>query len=125
MSVSIKIEVDKITERVCKQVVSRGTRALNELRNAEIETLSNPSPSAPGSPPGVRSGNLRGNWTGQVTGGGGGGGGVSITVELTSNAHYAGYLEHGTRKMAARPFKEKIEQKALPKIVAIYSEPYL
>ena len=125
MSVSIKVEVDKITERVGKQIISRGTRALNELRNAEIETLTNPSPSAPGSPPGVRSGNLRGNWSGQVNVGAGGGGFVSLVVEMTSNAHYAGYLEHGTSKMAARPFKEKIEQKALPKIIAIYSEPYL
>ena len=44
---------------------------------------------------------------------------------MTSNAHYAGYLEHGTSKMAARPYKKRIEEAATPPIVAIYSEPYV
>ena len=121
----IKVKVDKITENVGRQIVSRGYRAVNAIRNAEIEVLTNPSPSAPGSPPGVRSGNLRGNWSGQVRGGAGGGGSVSIVAELKSNMHYAGYLENGTRKMAARPFKDEIAEQSLPEIVAIFSEPYV
>ena len=120
----IQAAVNSITERVAQQIVSRGTRAVNELRNSAVEVLTNPSPSAPGNPPGVRSGNLRSNWTGSVEGGGGGGL-VSITPTITSNAHYAGYLEHGTSKMAARPFKDKIAEQALPGIRAIYSEPYV
>lgn len=121
---AIEIKVREITERVGRQIISRGTRAVNEIRNVEINVLTGPSPSAPGNPPGVRSGNLRGNWTGSVSGGGSGGS-VSIVAELTSNAHYAGYLEEGTRKMAARPYKDKITQQSLPGIIAIYSEPYL
>ena len=120
----IRIKVDEITERIGRQILSRGHRALNELRNSEIQVLTNPSPSAPGSPPGVRSGNLRGNWTGSVEGNGSGGS-IGVTVQITSNAKYAGYLEDGTRKMAARPFKEKIAQRALPGIAAIYREPYV
>lgn len=123
MSVSIAAAVDQIKQRIGQQMVSRGPRALNELRNKEIQTLTGPSPSAPGSPPGVRTGNLRGSWTGQVLGGAGGGG-VNITIELQSNTSYAHYLEDGTVKMAARPFVDKIGQAALPGIAAIYSEPY-
>jgi hypothetical protein len=122
---AIKIKVDEITERVGRQVLSRGVRALNALRNAEIETLTNPSPSSPGNPPGVRTGNLRANWSGSVEPGGAGGGFVSLTVQMTSNANYAGYLENGTSKMAARPYKKRIEDAATPPIAAIYSEPYV
>jgi len=43
-------------------------------------------------------------------------------VCITSGMGYAGYLEHGTRKMAARPYVEKIKQTALPNITAIFAE---
>lgn len=76
--------------------------------------------SAPGEPPARRTGNLRLHWTGNVKGGGG-----NITLELESAEFYAGYLENGTRKMARRPFKDRITQKALPPIKAIFNEPYL
>ena len=69
------------------------------------------SPSAPGSPPGVRSGHLKNNW--HMSGG---------AVCITSGMGYAGYLEHGTRKMAARPFVDKIQQTALPNVMAIFAE---
>mgnify|MGYP006987796032 CR=1 FL=1 len=37
---------------------------------------------------------------------------------------YAGYLENGTKKMTARPFVDKIKEKATPEIEKIYKEPY-
>lgn len=80
-------------------------------RNAALSVLANPSPSAPGSPPGVRSGHLKNNW--HMSGG---------AVCITSGMGYAGYLEHGTRKMAARPFVDKIQQTALPNVMAIFAE---
>jgi hypothetical protein len=43
-------------------------------------------------------------------------------VCITSGMGYAGYLEHGTRKMAARPFVDKIQQTALPNVMAIFAE---
>ena len=65
----------------------------------------------PRAPPGVRSGHLKNNW--HMSGG---------AVCITSGMGYAGYLEHGTRKMAARPYVEKIKQTALPNITAIFAE---
>jgi hypothetical protein len=37
-------------------------------------------------------------------------------------AGYAGYLEEGTSKMAARPFLQKIQDGAMPKIRSIFQE---
>ncbi len=45
-----------------------------------------------------------------------------MLVRITSWMYYAGYLEDGTRKMAARPFVEKIQQAALPEVASIFSE---
>ena len=103
---AVKVQVQTDKERIEQQVIARYPRASNALRNA-----ANPSPSPPGSPPGVRSGNLRRNWN--MSG---------STVCITSGMGYAGYLEHGTRKMAARPYVEKIKQTALPNITAIFAE---
>ena len=104
-------------EHVKGEVDARMTRGSNALRNAALVVLAGPSPSSPGSPPGVRSGNLRRNWTMFATGGGGSG-----TFGITSGMGYAGYLEHGTSKMAARPFVEKIKEEAMPQIQAIFGE---
>lgn len=110
-------EVMTIKTRVETQVVAALPRAANALRNAELTVLSgNASPSPPGSPPGRRTGFLRSSWTPFY--GGGGGSGV---FGITSGAHYAGYLEHGTSKMAARPFVDKIQEQAMPEIIAIFS----
>lgn len=94
-------------------ISSRTPRAANELRNSSLRVLRGPSPSAPGNPPGVRTGHLRQS-------------GVSYSsmqvFGLTIEASYAGYLEGGTRKMAARPFVNKIQQDALPRIRSIFQE---
>lgn len=136
---SLRIAVDRVVENVGRQVVSRGTRAVNAIRNAELDVLKGSrggrvykkphssatyTASAPGEPPARRSGALRLNWHGEVQGGSAGGGGVQVTAVLESEQHYAGYLENGTSKMAPRPYKDKITEKATPEIVAIYNEPY-
>ena len=95
----------------------RAMRASNELRTAAIDVLAGPSPSAPGSPPGVRSGNLRRNWNFASTGFG-----ADLVVGIQSGMHYSGYLETGTKKMAARPYVEKIKETALPHIIPIFEE---
>jgi HK97 gp10 family phage protein len=95
----------------------RVMRAANQLRNAELSVLTGPSPSSAGNPPGVRSGNLRRNWSFCNTGGGG-----EFVIGIQSDMHYSGYLEHGTRKMAARPYVEKIKETALPNIIPIFEE---
>lgn len=138
----IEVAVKKVTENVCRQVVSRGTRAVNEIRNAELNVLKGARSgkvykkpgggtyraSAPGEPPARRTGNLRMNWNGRVEGGASGGTSVSLTAVLESmETKYNDYMEHGTPggMIAPRPYVERIRDKALPKIEAIYNEPYV
>ena len=114
---------ERVANRVTvtkRQVDNRMIRCANALRNSALDVLDNPSPSAPGSLPGVRSGNLRRAWYMFRAGGGGSG-----SFGIKSGMGYSGYLENGTRKMARRPFKDRITQKALPPIKAIFNEPYL
>lgn len=84
--------------------------------------------SAPGQPPAVRFGHFRNSWGTKVHVEGGGGGFravSSIESHLTVNGYVLGeLLENGTSKMAPRPYKQKIIDRALPKIKAIYSAPY-
>lgn len=113
VSQAVQMEV----RNVQRQVVERLPRGANALRNAELDVLANPSPSSPGNPPGVRSGDLRRNWSMYYSGGGG-----SCIMGIQSGMGYAGYLEHGTYKMAARPYVEKIKEKAMPEIARIFGE---
>lgn len=65
-------------------------------RHAKDDMSPGPEPSSPGSPPAVQFGNLKGSIkVGEVT---------EDHAVLEANANYAGYLEFGTRHMAARPF---------------------
>lgn len=129
---------DQVTN-INRKVVSRGVRAVNAIRNAELEVLKGQrsgrvyrkpfskatyTASAPGEPPARRTGNLRMHWNGQVKSKNASGGGVDIVAELESQEPYAGYLENGTSKMAPRPFVDKIKEEAMPEIQKIYSEPY-
>ena len=104
---AVQEEVKNRVEQTKRQVDAKMMQGANELRNAALTVLANPSPSAPGSPPGVRSGNLRRNWNMYSSGGGGNG-----IFGIQSGMHYSGYLEHGTSKMAARPYVEKIKETA-------------
>ena len=109
---------DQVTN-INRKVVSRGVRAVNAIRNAELEVLKGQrsgrvyrkphskatyTASAPGEPPARRTGNLRMHWNGQVKSENSSGGGVAIIAELESQEPYAGILENGSSKMAARPF---------------------
>ncbi len=129
---------DQVTN-INRKVVSRGVRAVNAIRNAELEVLKGQrsgrvyrkphskatyTASAPGEPPARRTGNLRMHWNGQVKSENSSGGGVAIIAELESQEPYAGILENGSSKMAARPFTEKIKEKAMREIQRVYGEPY-
>ena len=137
---AIRATIKEQVTNINRKVVSRGVRAVNAIRNAELEVLKGQrsgkvyrkpftkkatyTASAPGESPARRTGNLRMHWNGQVKSENAFGGGVAIVAELESQESYAGYLENGTSKMAARPFVEKIKEEATPEIQKIYSEPY-
>ena len=78
----LKIAVDDTVKKVNRESASRGARAVNAIRNAELEVLrgkrsgrvyrkpytkSHYTASAPGEPPARRTGNLRLNSAGQRT----------------------------------------------------------
>ena len=133
---AVHMKVNEIKEGISRQVASRGARAVNALRNAELEVLKGQrsgkvyrkpytkkatyTASAPGEAPAKRTGNLRLHWNGRVWSSG-----TCIYLVLESGEKYAGYLEKGTRKMAARPFMDKIAEKAQPEVAAIFREPYV
>lgn len=134
----LKIAVDDTVKKVNREAVSRGTRAVNAIRNAELEVLrgkrsgrvyrkphtkSHYTASAPGEPPARRTGNLRLNWNGTVESSSTGSG-LRVTAVLESQERYSTYLENGTRRMAPRPFKQPISEKAMPEIERIYHEKY-
>lgn len=150
---AIQAKVSEMTENINRKVISRGTRAVNEIRSAELRILKGQrsgkryrkpytgsmtkeerkkkkytppmyTASAPGEPPARRTGALRLHWNGQVKSENSANGGVAIVAELESQEPYAGYLESGTRDMEPRPFVEKIKEEAAPEIRKIYGEPY-
>lgn len=134
----LKIAVDDTVKKVNREAASRGMRAVNAIRNAELEVLrgkrsgrvyrkphtkSHYTASAPGEPPARRTGNLRLNWNGAVESSSTGSG-LRVTAVLESQERYSTYLENGTRRMAPRPFKQPISEKAMPEIERIYHEKY-
>ena len=134
----LKIAVDDTVKKVNREAASRGMRAVNAIRNAELEVLSGKrsgrvyrkphtkshyTASAPGEPPARRTGNLRLNWNGSVESSSTGSG-LRVTAVLESQERYSTYLENGTRRMAPRPFKQPISEKAMPEIERIYHEKY-
>lgn len=134
----LKIAVDDTVKKVNREAASRGMRAVNAIRNAELEVLrgkrsgrvyrkphtkSHYTASAPGEPPARRTGNLRLNWNGTVESSSTGSG-LRVTAVLESQERYSTYLENGTRRMAPRPFKQPISEKAMPEIELIYHEKY-
>lgn len=139
--VAVQMRVKDVVADVNKQVISRGVRAVNVLRNAELEVLKGQrsgerrrkpytrhamyTASAPGEPPARRTGNLRLHWNGNVKNvRSTSNGGVSMCVSLESQEHYSIYLEEGTEKMEPRPFKNRIVERATPEINRIFGEPY-
>lgn len=135
---AIRATIKEQVADINRKVISRGVRAVNAIRNAELNVLkgkrsgkryrkypykSKYRASAPGEPPARRTGNLRMHWNGQVKSRNSSRG-VAVIAELESQEPYAVYLENGTKDMKARPFAEKIKEEAAPEIMKIYSEPY-
>jgi hypothetical protein len=128
---------------VQQEVAKRAYRAANELRTASLYVLRGQrsgrryripftkqtyQASAPGEAPAVRTGLFRLSW------------GPHIHVEkvgvhfravsaIESNLRVGKYLlgdllEDGTPRMAPRPYKQAVRDRALPKIKELYKKPY-
>jgi len=138
--VAVRMRVKDVLDSIDRKVASRGVRAVNALRNAELEVLRGQrsgkryrkphtkkamyTASAPGEPPARRTGNLRLHWNGEVKTADRGNGRTAVTAVLESQEKYDSLLENGTRKIEPRPFVDKIIEKAEPEIKRICSEPY-
>lgn len=87
--------------------------------------------SAPGEPPAVRTGAFRMSWQPKAAIEQNGDAyqvrSIIESTQRTDNGKYllGKILEEGTGRMAPRPHQEKIQEKALPAIRNIYSEPYV
>lgn len=128
----VSAEVATQVKLINRQVLSRARRGTNVLRNSAMKILGQDGSgrryrnghvaSAPGQPPAPDTGNLRRNWREQSAARTNGlGRGIDILMRITSDVPYAVYLEFGTRKMAARPFREKIRSKARPEIESLFA----
>lgn len=136
----ISVEVAKKVTAIGVEMRSRAVRGSRALKSAELQVLrgqrggkkykkaykkTHYTASASGEPPAVRSGKLRSSFRPSAkTYGNPFGGAASVYVSIETDTHYAGFLEDGTRKMAARPYVEKIKQQAEPEITAIFGAPY-
>lgn len=133
----VRTKVKHLEEGINKQVLSRGARVTNALRNAELRVLkgqrsgkvyrkypykSTYTASAPGEAPARRSGNLRLHWNGQVQKKAASNG-ISVVAAIESGERYAYYLENG-KGMAPRPFVERIKEQAKPEIIRILNKSY-
>ena len=158
----LQSEWQAISNSIKNQMVSRGYRSANELRNASQLVLRGQGggrtyivpgtgrmsynkrnhtakityrryvASAPGQPPAVRTGAFRASWQpkSHVEGNSPSGFSVVSQIESTQRTDNGKYLlgellEDGTSKMAPRPHHERIQNKAMPKIMRIYNEPYV
>ena len=103
----VREAVEKEVKHINQKVRSKAARVNNALRNAELEVLK-------GQRGGKRYRKPHSKRTYQAS--------SKYTAYIESQVPYAGYLENGTSKMAARPYVEKIKEKALPEIESIFSE---
>lgn len=125
---------EKISDGMREELYRRGVRITQVLRKTELEVLAGARngikykslpnrSSAPGEAPAAQSGKLRQEWD-DITERQGNGHTSIVTSRVTSTTPYAGYLEEGTERMAARSFVDKIIEKAEPEILEIARAPY-
>ena len=129
---------------VQQEVSARTYRASNELRNASLVVLRGQrsgkryrvphtkqryTASAPGESPAVRTGMFRLSWGTHVRVEKSGvhfKASAAIESKLKVGSHLLGeILENETKRMAARPYKQKIIDAAMPKIKEIYKKPFV
>ena len=122
----VEIEVRECVREINRAALSASESGLNIMHNAAQEVLSKNGSgrsyggkvaSAPGETPAPQSGWLRDKWQRSKAISGN----LRITLRLKSNMFYQPFLEHGTRKMAPRPHMDKIADKSLPQVAALFA----
>lgn len=116
----ITIIVQGEMEKIKNQLPERAVRVSNVLRDSVFHVMVGGGVSAPGEPPGVRTGNYRDSFMASTESSG-----TTHISKATSNILYGPFLENGTSKMAPRPHCDRILEDALPQAISIYSEPYI
>lgn len=125
---SLEVSVDDEVREINTQARSKAFRAVNIMQGATYNVLGKDgtgrkygahTASVPGAAPAPDSGNLRRNWRRFVVAKNLGKG-VQITCRLKSDTPYASCLESGTKRMAARPFRQRIVEQSKPEIVRIF-----
>ena len=113
-------------------VPGTGRMTYNKKNHTAKITYKRYTASAPGEPPAVRTGAFRMSWMPKTYVNSISGHAFSVVSSVeskqrTDNGKYllGEILEEGTGRMAPRPHHQKIQEKALPKIMNIYSEPYV
>jgi hypothetical protein len=126
-----------------REVASRTYRASNELRNSALRVLRGTrtgktyrmpnskatyTASAPGESPANRTGAFRLSWGTHVHVEKSGAGFLAIAAieskEVAGSHPLGEILEHGTKRMKPRPYKQKVIDGALAKIKELYNKPY-
>lgn len=130
IGIDLSTLADQAVEQVKRELPTRAIQAAHILKNNSQEVLGHVgggrsykkpaggtyTASLPGQPPAMRTGTLMRSWRPFVHG--------QYNPVLEGGTFYAGYLEDGTSKMAARPFVDKIVEMSEPEITAIYSIPF-
>ncbi len=102
---------DEIMQKIVSAFEHVIEEAAQEIAEELRENLSGPSPSKPGNPPGLDTGQLRESVVvtyAPATAD------AKVQVSVSTNTEYDNYLEKGTSKMAPRPFAGPLEAKWTP-----------
>lgn len=144
-SSQIDVIIGKYVEHITNEMKHRGADVALMLHEQAVDhvlkgarsgrvyrkpnTKANYRASAPGEPPAIRTGNFRVRWQPKSYAEGN-----SVHSEIYNNARtdskngksylLGEVLEEGTKKMAPRPYKEKILEGTRKKALRKYSEPY-
>lgn len=136
---AIEKAIAEITNKLKVEMASRGTRGATILYNKTQKVLSGSRggriyripheakyyvASAPGEPPANRMGTFRSSFHPDVESDGN-----SVRMMAKSSYSVNGYnlghlLEDGTRKMAARPYKDKVIEQSKGELKELFSRPY-
>jgi HK97 gp10 family phage protein len=126
---------DEIIKNLEKEGRQRMEKAVNQVRNTTLETLSGSrngrqyrvpgtktfyTASSPGQPPAVATGQLRQSISTAVVGEG-----KDVVGMVGTDQDYGPMLEYGTSKMAARPWLRKSFEKDEQNVRDILSDEYL